>query len=81
MKTEFLHIRVTEAAETHIELTFCASLTEHLPRLFPKTIHEKLKRGAIDLAKVAALAQENGYVPGDLFCFEDGPKLLRAWLE
>ena len=33
MKAEFLHIRVTEAAETHIELTFCASLTEHLPRL------------------------------------------------
>ena len=62
-------------------MTFCASLTEHLPRLLPAAVRRKLQQSTVDLARVMAVAQENGYAPGDLFCFEDGPKVLRAWLE
>jgi hypothetical protein len=81
VKAERLHIRLTEAAETPIDLTFCASLTEHLPRLLPEAVRRKLKRSAIDLASVAALAEAHDYAPGELFCFSEGPRVLRAWLE
>jgi hypothetical protein len=81
MKAQRLHIRLTEASETPIDLTFCASLTEHLPRLLPEAVRRKLKRGSIDLASVAALAESHNYAPGELFYFSEGPRVLRAWLE
>ncbi len=81
MKAESLHIRMLESTETRVDLTFCASLTEHLPRLLPKAIRSKLQRGAIDLAAIAQAAEASDYAPGELFCFADGSQVLRAWLE
>jgi len=81
MKAKSLHIQVTEAAETHIDLTFCASLTEHLPRLVPKAVRAKLQKHAINVARIAARAQAQEYAPGELFSFVEGARVLRAWLE
>lgn len=81
MKAESLHIQVTEHSKTHIDLTFCASLTEHLPRLLPARIRAKLKRRAIDPTAVAGQASARGLVPGELFCVAEGARTLRAWLE
>jgi hypothetical protein len=81
MKATALHIQVTEQSETRVDLTFCATLTEHLPRLLPGPVRRKLQRGAIDLASVAQLAHRRGYVAGELFSFADGPRVLRVWLE
>ena len=81
MKAESLHIQVTDEVMTHIDLTFCASLTEHLPRLLPSRIRARLKRRAIDPAFVGSQAAANGFRPGELFSCADGPRTLRAWLE
>ncbi len=81
MKSECLHIQVTENATTHIDLTFCASLTEHLPRLLPRQVQASLKRRSIDPKAIAGHAQAAGFAPGELFRMTDGSKLLRAWLE
>ena len=81
MRATALHIQLTELSETCIDLTFCASLTEHLPRLLPGPVRRKLQRGAIDLASIARSARAQDYAPGELFCFAEGPRVLRAWLE
>jgi len=81
MKSESLHIQVTENATTHIDLTFCASLTEHLPRLLPQRIQARLKKRAIDPKAVACQASATGFAPDELFRVTDGTRLLRAWLE
>jgi hypothetical protein len=80
-KARSLHIQVTEKAQTHIDLTFCASLTEYLPRLVPAAVQQKLQRGHINLAMIAESAQDQDYAPGELFSFADGSRVLRAWLE
>lgn len=81
MKAASLHIRVTEHTVTHIDLTFCASLTEHLPRLLPDRVRNRLKRRAIDTSLIARRACDTGFEPGELFCVAEGPRTLRAWLE
>ncbi len=81
MKAETLHIRMREATQTRIELTFCASLTEHLPKLLPPRVRAKLQQRAIDLNAIARQAEAADYPPSELFCFADGPQVLRAWLE
>ena len=81
MKSECLHIKVTENAITQIDLTFCASLTEHLPRLLPQRVQARLKKRAIDPKAIACHACATGFAPGELFCVSEGKRLLRAWLE
>lgn len=81
MKSESLHIQVTENATTHIDLTFCASLTEHLPRLLPYQIRARLKKRSIDPKAIACQASATGFAPGELFRVTEGTRLLRAWLE
>jgi hypothetical protein len=81
IKAKSLHIQVTEAAETQIDLTFCASLTEHLPRLLPKAVRAKLQKQAINVARITAHAQKQEYDPGELFSFMEGARVLRVWLE
>ena len=81
MKSECLHIQLTENATTHIDLTFCASLTEDLPRLLPQRVRARLKKRSIDPKAIACHASANGFAPGELFRVTDGTRLLRAWLE
>jgi hypothetical protein len=72
---------MTRAAQTHIDMTFCASLTEHLPRLLPGPVRHRLRRRAVDLLRIAADARQREFAPGELFCFADEAMVLRAWLE
>ncbi len=81
MKAESLHIQVTEDAVTHIDLTFCASLTEHLPRLLPDQIRARLRKRAIDPGAIANRARASGFEAGELFLVAEGQRTLRAWLE
>lgn len=81
MKAESLHIQVTEDAVTHIDLTFCASLTEHLPRLLPVRVRDRLRQRAVDPDAIAHQARAAGFAPGELFHVSDGRRTVRAWLE
>ncbi len=81
MKAESLHIQMTEHAVTQIDLTFCASLTEHLPRLLPTRVRARLRKRDIDPGAIADRARLSGFEPCELFLLADGPRTLRAWLE
>jgi hypothetical protein len=81
MKAETLRIAVTDYAETHIDMSFAASVTELLPRLVPTALRRKLDRRSINLPAIAAEARARGLAPGELFRLQDGSKLVRAWLE
>jgi hypothetical protein len=81
MRAATLRIAVTEHTETHIDMSFAASVTELLPRLVPSALRRKLVRRSIDLPAIAAEACARGLLPGELFRLQDGPKLVRAWLE
>ena len=54
---------------------------ELLPRLVPPRLRQKLDRRSINLPAIAAAARASDYAPGDLFRFEEGATVLRAWLE
>lgn len=81
MKAATLRIAVTERLETHIDMSFTASVTDLLPRLVPAALRRKLDRRSINLPAIAADARARGLVPGELFRLQDGRKLVRAWLE
>lgn len=81
MKSENLRIALVENSEPHIDMTFAASVTELLPRLLPPRLRQKLDRRSINLPAIAAAARASDYAPGDLFRFEEGATVLRAWLE
>jgi hypothetical protein len=81
MKAEALRFQVSRLGETQIDLTFCASLTENLPRLVPERVRRKLKRRAVDLLQVMEAARARDFAPGELFCVAEGAATFRAWLE
>lgn len=80
MKSSSLNIRVADAAETRVALSFDAAATDQLPALVPRELVERLRERSIDLVKVAAEARQRDYAPGDLFTFEDGARTVRVWL-
>ncbi len=81
MKAQNLRIRMMQAAETRIDMTFAASVTELLPLLLPLSLRQKLDRRSIHLPAIATEAKERGYTPGELFRFEEDAQVVRAWLE
>lgn len=80
MKSESLHIQVTEAERTKVALTFSAEATDHLAQLIPLEYRERLSRHDINLAEISARARSSGYAPGALFTLDEGSKTVRVWL-
>lgn len=81
MKAATLRIAVPEQFDTHIDMSFAASVTDLLPRLGPAGLRRKLDRRSSHLPSIAAEAQARGLTPGELFRLWDGRKLVCAWLE
>jgi hypothetical protein len=81
MKSDTLHILVTEAGETKISLTFGAGAADSLASLVPIELRDKLHQRQIDLPAIAAEAQRTDYAPGELFALHDGAKTVRVWLD
>ncbi|HXG49268.1 MAG TPA: hypothetical protein VNO52_16715 [Methylomirabilota bacterium] len=81
MKSETLHIQITEAGQTRVSLSFGAGAAEYLPKLVPPPVRERLAARSIDLAAIAERARTTGFAPGELFLLEDGPKTVRVWLD
>jgi len=67
MKAQNLRIRMMEATETRIDMTFAASATEFLPLLVPPMLRKKLDRRSIHLPAIATEARSRDYAPGHLF--------------
>ncbi len=80
MKSNSLNIRVTDAAETKVALSFDAAATDQLPLLVPRELVERLRERSIDLVQVATDARQRDYAPGELFTYEDGARTVRVWL-
>ena len=81
MKSEKLCIKVMEADQTRVALTFAAHVAENLPDLVPEEFRSKLERQDIDLRKIAKDAVSRNFEPGDLLQFIEGNKSVRIWLE
>ena len=81
MKRKSLHVRITEAAETLFEISFSAALAEDLPRLLPNRARRMLAKRQVNVAEITAGARARGFAPGELFRCEEGPHILRAWIE
>lgn len=81
MKAESLRIRVTEAGETRVDLTFGAESACFLMKLVPPHVRTKLASRSIDLEAISTAARESNFAPGELFLIDDGPKCVRGWLE
>ena len=80
MKSDTLHIHVTERGRTKVALSFGAGATDHLPDLVPVELRDRLRLRSIDLSQIAADARLRDYEPGELFSLEEGPKAVRVWL-
>lgn len=80
VKSDALHIQVTEANQTRVALTFGAAATDYLPDLVPIELRERLQQRAIDLKAIAEDARRRDYPPGELFTLVDGAKTVRVWL-
>ena len=81
MKSDVLHIKVTEGREIRVSLIFAAAATDNLPDLVPLELRERIQARSIDLAAIAAEARRTNYAPGDLFRLDEGEKTTRVWLQ
>ncbi|HEY5648119.1 MAG TPA: hypothetical protein VIU33_01365, partial [Nitrospiria bacterium] len=76
-----LRVRVTDGGEPKVDLTFRARAAGSLPDLIPEDLRPKLEHRAINLEEIARKAEETDFKPGELFRLEEGPKVIRVWLE
>jgi hypothetical protein len=80
MKSNALHIQVTESSQTKVALTFDAGATDYLADLVPGELRERLQQRRINLKTIADDARQRDYAPGDLFTLVDGNRTVRVWL-
>lgn len=80
MKSESLHIQVSESGCTKVALTFSAEAAEHLAQLIPMDYREKVRQHDINLQEIADRARATGYRAGPLFDLHEGTKSVRVWL-
>lgn len=80
MKSQSLHIRVSEGDVTRVDLTFGAAATDCLPDLVPGELRRTLADRCIHLEDISAGARRRDYAPGDLFLYEEGDRKVRVWL-
>jgi hypothetical protein len=81
VQARYLRVRVQEADQVRVDLTFNAAVAEHLADLIPPDLEGKLRERCVDVSKIAADAVERQFAPGELFQLQDGSKLVRVWLE
>lgn len=80
MKSESLHIQVSESGCTKVALTFSAEAAAHLAQLIPVDYRERVRRHDINLHEIADRARSTGYPPGPLLDLQEGSKSVRVWL-
>jgi hypothetical protein len=76
-----LRVRVREAGQVRVELTFRAALAESLPDLVPPELEERLRELRVDVQAIAMDVAAHGFPPGDLFALTEDGKEVRVWLE
>ena len=81
MLSQYLRLRVQEAGQERVNLTFKAALAERLADLLPPGLEEKLQARGLDVHRISAEAAESGFAPGELFQLSEGTKQIRVWLE
>ncbi|WP_223633677.1 AarF/ABC1/UbiB kinase family protein [Corallococcus sp. EGB] len=77
----YLKVRVTEAGNTRVALTFRADVTAHLEDLLPEDLPSRLAARGLDPAGIGAAAVAAGLRPSELFHLDEGDRHVRVWLE
>lgn len=83
MKSEELHIQITEAGSVKVALTFKAKVAEHLTDLIPPDLLPKIEAQGLDLEKITQEIIASNFEPQDIFCLElpEHQKSVRVWLK
>jgi hypothetical protein len=74
-------VKVTEGAETVVEVEMPVAAIENLPDLVPDEVHAMIRNRGIDLATVSADLVQQGAPPGVVFEENAGKRIYRVWLE
>ncbi|RKH62679.1 AarF/UbiB family protein [Corallococcus aberystwythensis] len=77
----YLKVRVTEAGQTRVALTFRADVTAHLEDLLPEDLPRRLAERGLDPAAIGTQAVAAGLRPSVLFHLDVGDRHVRVWLE
>ncbi|MEY4631784.1 MAG: hypothetical protein RIQ81_1904 [Pseudomonadota bacterium] len=80
-KSSHLKVKVTEGAETVVEVEMPVAAIENLPDLVPDEVHAMIRNRGIDLATVSADLVQQGAPPGVVFEENAGKRIYRVWLE
>jgi predicted unusual protein kinase regulating ubiquinone biosynthesis (AarF/ABC1/UbiB family) len=80
-RSRHLRVRVREAGQTKVELTFPAPAAAHLADLVPEDLEAKLQGRGLDVRRIGAAAEAGGFAAGELFQWTEGAKEVRVWLE
>jgi predicted unusual protein kinase regulating ubiquinone biosynthesis (AarF/ABC1/UbiB family) len=80
-QSDHLIIRVNEEGRTKVKLTFRAHVTNNLADIIPDDVKEKLDDRKIDLQAIVRDAVASKLGPQELFCLDEGKKVVRVWLE
>jgi predicted unusual protein kinase regulating ubiquinone biosynthesis (AarF/ABC1/UbiB family) len=81
MKSDTLHIRVSEAGKTKVSLVFSAAATDNLADLVPLDLKPRLEARGICLRTLSEKARATDYAPAELFSMDEGDRNIRVWLE
>jgi predicted unusual protein kinase regulating ubiquinone biosynthesis (AarF/ABC1/UbiB family) len=81
VRSRHLRVRIEEAGQVRVDLTFNAVVVERLADLIPEDLTDKLKDRCLDVSEIAADAVRRQFAPGELFQLTEGSKQVRVWLE
>lgn len=81
MPAKSLRVRVVEAGQRKVDLTFKAAMAERLAELMPPELLDKVQAQGLDVSAIALQAVQGDFAPGELFQLTEGAKQVRVWLE
>lgn len=76
-----VRIRLLEAGQTRVALTFPIATLVHLPDLIPEEFASSLVERGIDIRQICEQARLDGPKPGSLFEDRQAQQALQVWLE
>lgn len=76
-----MRIEVRDQGEMKVSLTYDANAAAYLSNLIPLELKEQILKKRISLEAIEKQAQENNFMAGELFHWNENGKEIRIWLE
>ncbi|MBX3414254.1 MAG: hypothetical protein KF708_16320 [Pirellulales bacterium] len=76
-----LKLRVQAQGRTKVQLTYPASVIDHLDEIIDARVQELIVRRGVDLRTLVTQVRQRAYAPGDVFELDAGEQQVSVWLE